>query len=300
MYIFTLHVIFPLVPIQKSRALCDNCLVYSTSLVSNNYLVLNNCSVENNFHLLLKVLFPSALLFRLLSVWNIIQLRMSIFTLHVIFSLVPIQKSCALCDNCLVYSTSLVSNNYLGSNYCSVDNHFHFSSECLVSNCSSVYTTVCVKHYPVENVYLYTSRHFPPCSYSEKLCFVRLLSCPQYLSSFQQLSRFKQLFCFKTTFISLVNVLFPIALQFRLLSVWNIIQLRISIFTVNFIFPFAPLQKCCALCDNCLVHSTSLVSNNYLGSNNCSVENNFHLLVKVLFPSALLFRTLSVWNIYPV
>ena len=138
MYIFTLHVIFPLVPIQKSRALCDNCLVYSTSLVSNNYLVLNNCSVENNFHLLLKVLFPSALLFRLLSVWNIIQFRMSIFTLHVIFPLVPIQKSCPLCDNCLVYSTSLVSNNYLGSNKYSVDNHFHFSSECLVSYCSSI------------------------------------------------------------------------------------------------------------------------------------------------------------------
>ena len=164
---------FPLVPIQKSRALCDNCLVYSTSLVSNNYLVLNNCSVENNFHLLLKVLFPSALLFRLLSVWNIIQLRMSIFTHHVIFALVPIQKSCALCDNCLVYSTSLVSNNYLGSNKCSVDNHFHFSSECLVTYCSSIWTTVCVKHYPVENVYLYTSRHFPPCSYSEKSCLVR-------------------------------------------------------------------------------------------------------------------------------
>ena len=138
MSIFTLHVIFPLVPIQKSCAFCDDCLVYSISLVSNNYLGLNNCSVENNFHLLVKVLFPSALLFRLLSVWNIIQFRMSIFTLHVIFLLVTISKSCALCDNCLVYSTSLVSNNYLGSNKCSVDNHFHFSSECLVSYCSSI------------------------------------------------------------------------------------------------------------------------------------------------------------------
>ena len=138
MSIFTLHDIFLLVPIQKSHALWDNCLVYSTSLVSNNYLVLNNCSVENNFHLLVKVLFPSANLFRLLSVWNIIQFRMSIFTLHVISPLVPIQKSCALCDNCLVYSTSLVSNNYIGSNKCSVDNHFHFSSECLVSYCSSI------------------------------------------------------------------------------------------------------------------------------------------------------------------
>ena len=125
MSIFTLHVIFPLVPIQKSCALCDNCLVHSTSLVSNNYLGSNNCSVENNFHLLVKVLFTSALLFRLLSVWHIIQLRMSIFTFHVIFPLVPIQKSCVLYDNCLVHSTSLVSKNYPGSNKYSVDNNFH-------------------------------------------------------------------------------------------------------------------------------------------------------------------------------
>ena len=138
MSIFTFHVIFPLVPIQKSCALCDNCLVNSTSLVSNNYLGSNNCSVENNFHLLVKVLFPSALLFRLLSVWHIIQLRMSIFTFHVIFPLVPIQKSCTLCDNCLVYSTSLISNNYLGSNKCSVDINLHLSIECLVYICSSV------------------------------------------------------------------------------------------------------------------------------------------------------------------
>ena len=138
MSIFPLHVVFPLVPVQKSRVLWDNCIVYITSLVSKNYLGSNYCSVENNFHLLVKVLFPSALLFRLLSVWNIIQFRMSIFTLHVIFHFVPIQKSCALRDNCLVYSTSLVSNNYLGSNKCSVNNHFHFSSECLVSYCSSI------------------------------------------------------------------------------------------------------------------------------------------------------------------
>ena len=118
----TLHVIFSLVPIEKYRALFDNCLVYSIFLVSNNYLGSNNCSVENNFHLLVNVLFASALLFRLLSVWNIIQFRMSIF---------------------------------------------------------------------------YTSHHFPLCSSSEKMCFVRLLSCIQYLSSFQQLSRFKQLFCWK-------------------------------------------------------------------------------------------------------
>ena len=138
MYIFTVNVVFSFVPIQISRVLWDNCLVYSTSLVSKNYLGSNYCSVESNFHLLVNVLFPFALLFRLLSVWNIIQFRMSIFTLHVIFPFVPIQKSCALWDNCLVYSTSLVSNNYLGSNRCSVDNHFHFCSECLVSYCSSI------------------------------------------------------------------------------------------------------------------------------------------------------------------
>ena len=64
--IFTLHVIFPLVPIQKSRVLCDNCLVYSTSLVSNDYLGSNNSSVENKFHLLVNVLF--LLLFNLTTV----------------------------------------------------------------------------------------------------------------------------------------------------------------------------------------------------------------------------------------
>ena len=128
---------FPLVPIQKSSALCHNCLLYSTSIISNNYLGSNNCQDVNNFHFLVNVLFPIALMFRLLSVWNIIQLRMSIFTLHVIFLLVPIQKSSALWDNCLVYSTSLNSNNYLGSNKCSVDNNLHFSRECLVSICFS-------------------------------------------------------------------------------------------------------------------------------------------------------------------
>ena len=200
MFIFTLYVIFPFDPLQKCCAMRDNCLVYITSLVSNNYLGSNKCSVENNFHLLVKVLFPSALLFKLLSVWNIIQFRMSIFTLHVIFPFAPIQKSRALCDNCLVYSTSLVSNNYLGINNCSVEKNFHL----------------------------------------------------------------------------LVKVLFPSALLFRLLSVWNIIQFRMSIFTLHVIFPLVPFQKSCALCDNCLVYSTSLVSNNYLGSNKCSVDNHFH------------------------
>ena len=138
MSIFTLHVIFPLVPNQKSCALCDNCLVYSTSLVSSKYLGSNKCSVENNFHFTSERLVPIALLFRLLSVWNIIQLIMSIFSVNVIFPLVPIMKSCTLCDDCLVYSTSLVFNVYLGSNMCSVDNNFHFSDECLVSIYSSV------------------------------------------------------------------------------------------------------------------------------------------------------------------
>ena len=157
---------FLLVPIQKSSALCHNFLLYSTSLISNNYLGSNNCYDVNNFHFLVNVLFPIALMFRLLSVWNIIQLRMSIFTLHVIFPLVPIQKSSALCDNCLVYSTSLVSNNYLGSNNCSVENNFHL----------------------------------------------------------------------------LVNLLYPGALLFRLLSVWNIIQLRMYIFTLHVISALVPIQ----------------------------------------------------------
>ena len=138
MSIFIVNVIFPYAPLQKCCANCDNCLVNSTFLVSNNYLNSNKCSVDGNFHLLANVLFPIALQLRLLSVWNIIQLRTSIFTLHLIFPLVPIQKSRALCDNCLVYSTSLVSKNYLGSNKSSVDNHFHFSCECLVSYCSSI------------------------------------------------------------------------------------------------------------------------------------------------------------------
>ena len=158
---------------SEISALCDNYLVYSTSLVSDNYLGSIKCSVDNNFHFLDNVWFPIALLFRPLSVWNFIQLRMSIFTLHVIFPPVPNQKSCSLCDSCLVYSTSLVSNNYLGSNNCSVDNNFHFSNECLVSICSSFQTTVCMKYYPVDNVYLFRECHFHPCSYHEKLYFVR-------------------------------------------------------------------------------------------------------------------------------
>ena len=215
----------PPVPNRKSCALCDNCLVYSTSLVFNNYLGSNKCSVENNFHFLVNVLFPSALLFRLLSVWNIIQMRMSIFSVNVIFPLVPIMKSCTLCDNCVVDRTSLDSNNYQGSNKRSVDNNFHL----------------------------------------------------------------------------LVNVLFPIALLFRLISVWNIIQLRMNIFTLHVIFPLVPIHKSRALSDNCLVYSTSLVSNNYLGSNNSFVENNFHFNSECLFSVDLLldhclYEKLSSWE----
>ena len=141
------------------------------------------------------------------------------------FPIVPNQKSIALFDNCLVYSILLVSNNYRGSNNCSVENNFHFRSECLVSYCFSVKTTVCMKHYPVENVYLYTTRHFP----------------------------------------------------------------------------LVPIQKSSALFDNCLVYSISLVSNNYLGSNNCSVENHFHLLVISCFLLLIsldycLYETLSSWE----
>ena len=168
MSIFTLYVIFPLVPIQKSSALCDNCLVYSTSLVSNNYLASTSVLLIITFISIENVLFPIAIQFRLLSVRNIIQLRMSIFTLHVIFPLVPIQKSSALCDNCLVYSTSLVSNNYLGSNKCSVDNNFHFTSECLVSYCSSIKTTVCVKHLSSLECLSLHFTSFSTLSYTEK------------------------------------------------------------------------------------------------------------------------------------
>ena len=169
----------------------------------------------------MNVFFPIALQFRPLSVWNIIHLRMSIFILQVIFLLVPIQKSIALFDNCFVYITSLVSNNYLGSNNCSVENNFHF----------------------------------------------------------------------------LVNVLFTSALLFRLLSVWNIIQLRMSILYTSHHFLQVPIQKSCALCDNCLVYSTSLVSTTIWAQTTVLLKITFILKVNVLFPIALQFRLLSVWNI---
>ena len=171
-YLYTsLH--FPIVPNQKSIALFDNCLVYITSLVFNNYLGSNNYSVENNFHLLVNILFTSALLFRLLSVWNIIHLRMSIFTLHFIFFFVPLRKSCALCDNCLVYSISLVCNNYLGSNNCSVENNFHLLVNVLLTYARlfSLLSVWNIIQFRMSN--FYTSHHIPPCSDSEKPCILR-------------------------------------------------------------------------------------------------------------------------------
>ena len=153
-----------------------------------------------------------------------------------------------------------------------------------------------MKHYQVENVFLYTSRHFPPCSYSEKQCFVRWLSCLQYLSSLNNYLETNN--CSdQNNFHYLVNVLFQIVLLLRLMSVWNIIQLIMSMFTIHVIFHLIPIRKSSSFWDNCLVYSTSLVSNKNLGSNNCSVDNNFHLLVNLLSPIALLFTLMSVWNI---
>ena len=106
MSIFTLHVISPLVPIQKSSALWDNCLVYRTSLISNNYLGSNKCSVDNNLHFSRECLLSICFLFRVLSVWNIIQLRMSIFTLHVISAWFLFRKA-VLCE-ITVLSTALL------------------------------------------------------------------------------------------------------------------------------------------------------------------------------------------------
>ena len=130
--------LFPIVSNQKSIALFDNCLVYSISLVSNNYLGSNNCSVENNFHLLVNVLFRSDLPFRLLSVWNIIQFRMSIFYTSHHFPLCSSpEKLCFVRFlSCIQYLSSFQQLSM--SNKCSVDNHFHFFCESLVSYCSSI------------------------------------------------------------------------------------------------------------------------------------------------------------------
>ena len=157
-------------------------------------------------------------LYEALSSWDCLSLPCTSYSPVFLF------REAVFCAITVSYTIQYLSSfhNYLGSNKCSVNNNFHFSCECLVSYCSSVWTTVCIKHYLLVNVY---------------------------------------------------------------------------IFTLHVIFLFAPFRKSCALCDNCLVYSTYLVSNKYLGSNNCSVENKFHLLVNVSFPSALLFRQLSVWNI---
>ena len=61
----------------------------------------------------------------------------------------------------------------------------------------------------------------------------------------------------KITFILEVNVLFPIALQFRLLSEWNIIQLRMSIFTLHVIFPWFLFRKA-VLCVITVLYTVSL------------------------------------------
>ena len=139
----------PLFWFRKNCALCDNCLVHSTSLVSNHYLGSNNCSVDNHFHFSSECLvsYCSSIYTTVCMKHYPVENDCLYTSLH--FPIVSNQKSIALCDYCLVYSTSLVSNNYLGSNNCSVKNNFHFTSECLVSYCSSVKTTVCMKHYPV-------------------------------------------------------------------------------------------------------------------------------------------------------
>ena len=113
------------------------------------------------------------------------------FTLHIIFPLVPLQKSCALRDNCLVYITSLVSNNYLGSNNCSVENKFHLlvNPSCfllLFSLDFCLYETLS----SLECLSLHFTRHFPPCSYFD--------------NSLEKLSRFKQVFC---CFLAITTVL---------------------------------------------------------------------------------------------
>ena len=170
-YLYTsLH--FPIVPNHKSIALFDNCLVYITSLVSNNYLGSNNCSVENNFHLLVNVLFTYDLLFRLMSVWNIIQFRMSIFYTSHHFLLCSSSKAVLCAIICLVYITSLVSNNYLGSNNCSVENNFHLLVNVLFAS-ALLFRLLSVWNIIQFRMLSYTARHIPPCSDSEIPCFLR-------------------------------------------------------------------------------------------------------------------------------
>ena len=110
----------------RKAVFCAIIVLYTDpSLVSNNYLGSNKCSVDNHFHLIVNVFF--LLLFNLdyCLYETLSSLECLSFTLHIIIPLVPLRKSCALRDNCLVYITTLVSNNYLCSYNCSVENKFH-------------------------------------------------------------------------------------------------------------------------------------------------------------------------------
>ena len=79
---------------------------------------------------------------------------------------------------------------------------------------------------------------------------------------------------------------------YETLSSWECLSLHFTSYSSLFLFRKAVF---CAI--TVLYTDPSLVSNNYLGSNKCSVDNNFRLLVNVLFPIALQFRLLSAWNI---
>ena len=79
---------------------------------------------------------------------------------------------------------------------------------------------------------------------------------------------------------------------YETLSSWECLSLHFTSYSSLFLFRKAVF---CAI--TVLYTDPFLVSNNYLGSNKCSVDNNFRLLVNVLFPIALQFRLLSAWNI---
>ena len=153
-----------------------------------------------------------------------------------------------------------------------------------------------MKHYPVEYVYLYTSRHFPPCSYSEKQCLYE--NCPVYSTFLVSDNYLGSNKCsVDNNFHLLVNLLFPIALLFRLLSVWNIIQLRMSIFTLHVISAWF-LFRIAVLCEITVLSTVPL---KFLAT--ILVQTRVLLIItyisgmNVLFPSVLLFRVLCVWNI---
>ena len=220
--------------------------MYITSLVSNNYLGSNNCSVENNFHLLVNVLFTSALLFRQLSVRNIIQLRMSIFYTSHHFLLCSSSKSCALCDNCLVYSISLVSINYLGSNKCSVENNFHLLVNVLFTS------ALLFRLLSVWNIIQFRMLSLHCTSYSILFGFRKavlfamtvLYTVPLYFPTTIEVQTTVLL---KITFILQVNVLFPIATSVKTTvcmkhySVYNVYLLHFTSFSPLFLFGKAVL-----------------------------------------------------------